>query len=245
MAGYDPGLVAVEVSLGAAEMEMAFGLPLGGLFGGNAAPDEPDSPWDWVSGLPTGIFVARQGELGVVISVAAPSLTAAGVEPLARRFLGVIPDRPFTYSTTDPAVAGADPDPCALLSRAEAEAVLGPLALAPYRSRESTSIAYGAGPSCSYYTGKHRVFVVTPTWHDGQTLFRMVSGLNEGIRNVLAGGGAVDTLEGEWDQRGSGINGVLYFLKGDRMLELQYKASATDAAGAVRLANVALSRLED
>ncbi len=37
--------------------------------------------------------------------------------------------------------------------------------------------------------------------------------------------------------------GLLYFLKGDRMLELGYRTSSTDATGAVRLARAAVGRL--
>jgi hypothetical protein len=39
------------------------------------------------------------------------------------------------------------------------------------------------------------------------------------------------------------VDGRLYFLKGDRMIEMQYRTSAADAVGATRLARAAIKRL--
>jgi hypothetical protein len=54
---------------------------------------------------------------------------------------------------------------------------------------------------------------------------------------------AADTLEGPWDASAIGLDGQLVVLKGDRLLQVGYLASSTDAAGAVRLARVAVERL--
>ena len=53
-----------------------------------------------------------------------------------------------------------------------------------------------------------------------------------------------DTLEGPWDDAAiSGMIGQLYFLKGDRMLEIGYVTSSTDLTGAVGLARSAIMRI--
>jgi hypothetical protein len=155
-----------------------------------------------------------------------------------------MPDQPIAAPGADPNAKANGKNPCALLTRQEAEAVLGPLAVAPYRSRESTALADGRGESCSYYRGKHRVVVVTPTWSDGKEAFGMAAGLNQRITSMLGiGDQAADTLDGAWDQAGSGTDGELYFLKGDRMLTLDYRTGGIDAAAAVRLAAAAIKRL--
>ena len=52
---------------------------------------------------------------------------------------------------------------------------------------------------------------------------------------------AADTLEGPWEEAAAnGMTGQLYFLKGDRMLEVGYVTSSTGRAGAVRLARSAV-----
>ncbi|HUF35335.1 MAG TPA: hypothetical protein VMN37_05250 [Gemmatimonadales bacterium] len=59
-----------------------------------------------------------------------------------------------------------------------------------------------------------------------------------------ASAAAPDTLEGAWEEAAAnGTTGQLYFLKGDRMLEVGYVTSSTDRAGAVRLARSAVEKL--
>jgi hypothetical protein len=57
--------------------------------------------------------------------------------------------------------------------------------------------------------------------------------------------GAADTLDtGPWeDAAGDPATGQLYFLKGDRLIELGYFVSSTGFDGAVRLARIAVGRL--
>jgi hypothetical protein len=52
-----------------------------------------------------------------------------------------------------------------------------------------------------------------------------------------------DALDGPWDQATAGTTGALYFLKGDRMLEIVYKTSSTDVRGVAKLAASAIGRL--
>jgi hypothetical protein len=55
---------------------------------------------------------------------------------------------------------------------------------------------------------------------------------------------AADTLDGDWEEAGSDrMTGQLYFLKGERLLQLGYLLSSANADGAVRLARIAMGRL--
>jgi hypothetical protein len=56
-------------------------------------------------------------------------------------------------------------------------------------------------------------------------------------------GMAADTLEGPWDDVMQDTYGTLRFLKGDRMLEVVWRTSRADQAGAVTLAGKAAERL--
>jgi hypothetical protein len=76
-------------------------------------------------------------------------------------------------------------------------------------------------------------------------LFRMAVGVSGAASAVIgADAGAADTLEGAWDESASNpVTGQLYFLRGDRMLEVNYLTSSTDMAGALRLAGLAMRKL--
>ena len=55
---------------------------------------------------------------------------------------------------------------------------------------------------------------------------------------------ATGAAAGPWDAASSsGTTGALYFLEGDRMLEVHCRTSSTDAGGAVRLAKIAIGRM--
>lgn len=207
-----------------------------------AMEDRSGDGWDYVGGLP-GVYVGRVGHIAVQVGYESMTLPESTIAGLAVRVRDRVPDLPFAAPGANPKATGSGTDPCALLTRTEAESVLGSLPTAPYRSRESTPFADGRGGSCSYYSGRHRVLVLTPTWSDGRAMFGMVAGFNQRVTSTLGGGESADTLDGPWDQAGSGISGELYFLKGDRMLEILYRTSAIDAASAVRLAAIAMQRL--
>jgi len=149
-----------------------------------------------------------------------------------------------TGSGTGGAQVSLSRDPCSLLTRAEAEAVLGSLTAEPYRTRQDTTVADPAGPSCAYATDGGRVLLLTPEWTYGKMTLnaeRMIGGL---VRQVADLPGVVaDTLEGLWDEAVVGMKGELLLLKGARSLTISYVNSSTDAAGAIRLSETALARL--
>lgn len=134
-------------------------------------------------------------------------------------------------------------DPCSLLTRDEAEAVLGTLAAAPFRSKQDSSLADPNGPSCAYKTADGRALVLTPEWTYGKMILdteRLVGGL---VRQVADLPNGADTLEGTWDDIVVGLAGDLSLRKGARALTISYINSSTDLAGAIKLSGPALTRL--
>lgn len=196
--------------------------------------------WDFVSAIPGGLTAARTGRIAVQL-VTPPGHADEGLA-LAGAMLDRIPDLPFTGDSADPFTPPRAPDPCALITRAEAEGVLGPLPVAPYASRKNTALVYGGGASCAYFGAKHHALVITPMLRHGAEFFRMMGGVNAAVAPKIGGAQAPDTLEGNWDALSIGADGALHALKGDKMLTVQYKTSTTDFDGAVKLVRAAMAR---
>lgn len=201
-------------------------------------------PWDQAAGFAKRLFSARQGDAAVLLTGIGYGVPKDQLGALAAKVLTKIPDLP---TAAPPPVSDGDRetppgDPCSFVTAAEAEKVLGKLVVAPYRSRTTTSMAADNGGSCSYRTPKHRVLVLSPTWEGGQNQLKMAAITTQQTSKILGGTAEADTLEGPWDQVAGGPGGSVYFLKGDKLIEIQYNASTTDIAGAVSLARIALGR---
>jgi hypothetical protein len=206
----------------------------------NAKP-EP-SGWDSAQRVPYG-FRGRVGHISIAVQAEAPDVPTEAMQALAARVRDRIPDLPFPatnpYQVID---LGGDHDPCSLLTRAEAEEVLGPLAVEPYPSSSYfPPLAHPEGRSCAYFTKGHHVFVLSPTWADGQESFGMEKGIGGLVGQVLPQETTV--IKGPWDKAHMGMAGSLLFLKGDRLLEVHYMTSSTDRKGAIKLAAKAVPRL--
>ena len=241
-------LIHVSVGVGAEERPAELGFATAGSWVGNdsllTAP-EPGDGWDYrtsIIGRPN--FFGRAGTVMVTVEGGTFGMDEDVLAALAGRVRDRIPDLPFV----DPAAAGevpSGPDPCSVLSRDEAEAVLGPLVVAPYRARQGGALANPGGRSCAYYSGKHRALVLTPHFTGGAGEMRFIRGRGGlgmvGLVDRAAEG--ADTLEGPWDEVAIGLYGQLAMMTGDRMLEMAYLTSSTDIAGAIRLAEPALQRL--
>jgi hypothetical protein len=113
----------------------------------------------------------------------------------------------------------------------------------PYRSSEGSPLADGDGPSCTYYAPGHHTLTLTPTRGDAKSMFDMNTGVADIVRTVGGGADAADALDGPWDEAAEGSTGGVFFLKGENMLEISYRMSATDLAGAAQLASKAIDRL--
>ena len=222
----------------------------------------PDAGWDYSGHLPMGLvsYIGRIGHVSVFIVSQSPDVPRARLAALAARIRDRIPDLPFPLPPDpmleelkrmeggDPEPPPSGPDPCGLLTQAEAEAVLGKLVVEPYRSAGNAPLADPHGQGCTYFAAGHRTLVLLPHWDSGKMMFGMARSAGGLAASVLPAPGpdaeSADTLDGPWDEAAAnGTTGELYFLKGDRMLELGYLTSSTDAAGAVRLARVAMGRL--
>ncbi len=197
--------------------------------------------WEYMGGF-TDVMTARVGHLAIAAKWTRARGAADSLVELMTIMRDHIPDLPFAASGEGS--SRVDGDACALLTRDEAEAVLGKLSVAPYHSRDLTGLADRDGNACSYFTKQHHVLSIAPTWSQGKTLFRLTAGLTQGAQSkIRVAGESADTLEGDWDQAGANLGGDLDFLKGDRMLAISYRASTTDKAGAVKLASLAIKRL--
>ena len=163
---------------------------------------------------------------------------------LAARVRDRILDLPFPATNTYQIISlGANGrSPCDLLTRSEAEAVLGKLEVEPYRAIEETSFAYEKGKACAYFTKGHRAFIITPEWTDGATTFKLARGIGGLIGSQVPIENA--DIEGPWDKGAlDGMTGSLNFLKGDSSLRADFLTSATDRTGALKLAAQAMQRL--
>jgi hypothetical protein len=253
--------VTLSVALHGGEAADLVSAASASLFG--AAPGTGDrraaanSGWDHQTRLGT-TYLVRIGHIGVQVDRGTFEIPDENARRLAAAARGKMADRPFANpvdpfldslrklkgSPVEPPPQG--PDPCALLTRAEAEAVLGPLTVPPYRSAGDSPLWDARGESCSYFTGKgHRALTIRPTWSQGQMSFRMAAGVGGVAASATGvdGGLAADTLEGPWDDVMQDMHGMLRFLKGDRMLEVTWVSSNTDRSGALRLAATAVGRL--
>jgi len=229
---------------------------------GSPAPaaDPPPPGWDRVGKHWIGFntFTGRIGHVAVSAMALTPEVPSEKTAALATRVRDALPDLPFQLPR-DPQLeafaraAGSPldaepsgPDPCALLSAEQAEQVLGKLVVPPYRSAGDSPLAVRNGTSCSYFTAGHRALTIKPHWDSGKMIFGMAKGVGGVVGSVAPDdtAAAADTLEGPWEEAAAnGTTGQLYFLKGDRMLEVNYVTSSTDRAGAVRLARSAVEKL--
>jgi len=161
-------------------------------------------------------------------------LSLDSVEKLMTIVRDSIPDVPFRAIGPG---SKANGDPCSLLTRDEAESVLGKLTARPYESRELSPLGDKDGTGCSYYTKNHHVLSIRPWWSNGKAVFN-VSALTNKVDT-----GVLDRYTGEWDKVGANAIDALYFLKDDRLLAVSWRMSSTDEAGSAKLASIAMKKL--
>ena len=211
-----------------------------------------DGGWDFsrspiAIGLPG--FIGRAGQISVSTMLqATPPVSDEMLARLAARVRDGVPDGPFRPADAGeapPRAYARGPDPCSLLTRAEAEAVLGPLTQPPYRTAKDSPYPDPAGTTCAYRTRAHRVLGLTPYWRGGAMEAELARG-GGGLISMVAPGlspETADTIEGPWQEALADPAGSLIFLAGDRAIAVAYLTSSTGAAGAVELARGAAARL--
>lgn len=202
-------------------------------------------PWDAAARVGNRLFTARQGDVAVQVTVRWMGLKDGRVDSIGARVLANIPDVPAAAPhRRDDDEKAAAADPCQVLTRAEVEGVIGKLSEAPYRARAGSSLAEAAGASCAYRTPRHRVLVVSPTREGGAAAFKLSGFAAQVVGKEIVQGQEADTLDdGPWDTAAASTDGTLLLLKGDALLELRYRTSSTDLAGAVKLGRLAVPRL--
>jgi hypothetical protein len=231
--------VVLQVGVGIAQGERGVRL-MGGPLAASLKNDQSTSGWDAVR--------LNGGRLGT-ITVTASALTAD--VPVSRDSLRALTARVRDRITDLPFAAPAggqkaeSPDPCMLVTREEAESVLGKLVVAPYRSANGGPLADPNGASCAYHSAKHHVLVVRPFHSGGKkelAMTRVIGGaLDAMVSDTEAA--AADTIEGTWDETAMSRDGRLLLRKDDRAVELEYETSSTDKAGALKLGRIAIERL--
>lgn len=134
------------------------------------------------------------------------------------------------------------PDPCSLVSAAEAETVMGPLAEPPFRVDRNREPAVD-GEWCFYRARDRRNVAVLVDWEEGEQQFEMLAGTGQAITDILAGyDPATDTLEGEWDRVGAPM-GQFIALKGKTAVWVDPLGARIGLGGAARLTTLALRRV--
>jgi hypothetical protein len=198
--------------------------------------------WDDARRVPYG-FSGRVGHVRVTVAGQSPDVPIEPMQTLAARVRDRIPDLPFPVTNPYQVLQRGTKDACSLLTRAEAETVLGPLSIEPYRSSSNwPPLAHGEGFACAYFTPGHHVFVLSPTWEGGAQSFKIETGLG-GLIGIVAPQESV-VIKGPWERAHvSGTSGALLFLKGDRLLEVYYRTSRATRGDAVKLAATAMQRL--
>jgi len=206
------------------------------------APAKAANDWDDVRSISHG-FMGRTGHVRISVEAQSRDVPAEQTQALAERVREKIPDLPFAVSNPYQVMQlGTSGDPCSLLTRAEAESVLGPLAVEPYRSSSNwPPLAHGQGHSCAYYTAGHHVFVLSPTWTKGARAFKLEKGIGGLVAMAMPQENLV--IRGPWETSQVGMTGDLLFLKNDRLLEVHYLTSRATRGDAIKLAAIAMKRL--
>jgi hypothetical protein len=144
-----------------------------------------------------------------------------------------------------PAVASSDGanDPCTLVTQAEAERWLGPLAHAPYRSA-GRGDPDADGRYCKYLGTDGRYIIIEPDWQNagaGFAAVKMGSSLTGQV--FTEDNGKTDTLEGAWDDaRWLGAASTFFAIKGDQLVSVNVASSRGGIAAAADLSSKALPR---
>jgi hypothetical protein len=214
-----------------------------GANGTKAGGGERSSGWDSLTATSFGVS-GRIGHVEVLVNPNAPDVPTSLMTALAERVRDRVPDLPFRAKNQNQIqpLHGGGEDPCSLLARDEAEAILGTLVVPPYRSSSYfPALAHPQGLACAYFTAGHHVLSIHPYWSDGERQMKLEKDIG-GIVSLVAPQQMM-VIKGPWDKTHISLTGSLQVLKGDRLLDLHFVPSSTDLAGAIRLAAQAVKRL--
>jgi hypothetical protein len=136
-------------------------------------------------------------------------------------------------------------DPCTLVSRAEAEQLMGPLRHDPFRVNSGGNrIPEPNGTACFYENRVGRRVIMEVDWKDGKMAMGVVAMGGRLVEQAIpTDTGQADTLEGRWDELRMLPGDNLFARKGDQMVSIDYLGSGIGLAGAAKWAHIALGRL--
>ena len=134
-------------------------------------------------------------------------------------------------------------DPCTLVSRAEAERILGPMRHDPYRVAGPNREPAPTGSYCYYETRNGRRVVMDVDWKDGIMEMKILGMAGRLVEQAIpTDSGQADTLEGRWDELRMLPGNNLYARKGDQLVSVDYNGSGIGLIGAAQWVHIALGR---
>jgi len=134
-------------------------------------------------------------------------------------------------------------DPCTLVSRAEAEQILGPMRHDPYRVAGTSREPAPTGSYCYYESRNGRRVVMDVDWKDGIMGMKVLGMMGRLVEQAIpTDSGQADTLEGRWDELRMLPGNNLYARKGDQLVSIDYNGSGIGLIGAAKWVHIALGR---
>ncbi len=138
---------------------------------------------------------------------------------------------------------GDDQDPCRLVTQAEAEKWLGPLAHAPYRADDPGDPA-ADGKLCKFLGSDGRYITMEVEWTDGKMEMKVMGMMGSLVNQVFTdNNGKTDTLEGTWDEARWMGPGKFFAVKENVLVTADVAAAKGGIAAAADLSSKALERV--
>ncbi|MGH7583171.1 MAG: hypothetical protein ACREL5_08110 [Gemmatimonadales bacterium] len=150
--------------------------------------------------------------------------------------------------------AAAGHDPCTLLTAAEAQPYVGPLASPPYRASDGAADVHG--DQCIYRGTDGREIAIEPDWSGGgASAGAAVQGAVNALGQALSKGGAsgMDTMahrvvkaetDGPWDRATWIPGGSLIVSKGDVTATIDVSGASGEEHDAIAVAKVVMPRFD-
>ncbi len=141
------------------------------------------------------------------------------------------------------ASAGDKDDPCTLVTQAEAEKWLGPLAHPPFRA-DTPGDPSPDGKKCKFLGTDGRYIYLEVDWTDGKMGMKAMGMMGGLVGQIFTdNNGKTDTLEGTWDEARFMAPGMFFANKGDVMVTADVNAAKDGIAAAADLSSKALGRI--
>ena len=142
-------------------------------------------------------------------------------------------------------------DPCSVLTGAEAQPYVGPLASPPYRSSDGTADL--RGDECTYRGKDGRQLTLRPDWENGELTGKVLQGIPDALGGVLGKGApGLDSMThmvmkpetgGPWDKATWIPSGGLFATKGSALVQVDVSGASGKESDALAIARIAIPRL--